>query len=248
MNKYDTYLSEDRDFEGGPYPVRMRYLLCSSPRVGSTLLGQMLTDSCIAGDPLEYLNPNYLKAAMGRDKSVINLKSLCNFLEEKRTSPNGVFGMQIHWSHFNQFFKKNTSSMSHFFLKFDKYIFLRRRDKVAQAVSLLRASKTGLWSSLDEDQVGYGYIKDEKFEPQEIARYLNYIISQDLSWIEFFKSTNRQYMTIYYEDLNDSWDLSGRKILSHLTGRECVVPEMSLRKQRPEQDLYVDQFKEYLGL
>ena len=76
--RLDYYLSHARDFSES-YRVNQRYLICTSPRCGSTLFGQMLYDTRKMGDPLEYLNPNYLAAYFrrfgGEGDSICNIES-----------------------------------------------------------------------------------------------------------------------------------------------------------------------------
>lgn len=48
-------LSLERDFPG-PFPIRTRYAILSSPRSGSTLLARMLFATGMAGDPIEPKN------------------------------------------------------------------------------------------------------------------------------------------------------------------------------------------------
>lgn len=246
-NKYDRYLSPDRDFQSGPYKTKTRYILCSSPRVGSTLLGQMLRDTNQAGDPLEYLNQNYFNALLRRSNDISSFHHAYNLLERYRTSSNGVFGLQLHWSHFNQFFQEKNVLMDEFFRKFDKIVFLRRRNRVEQAISLYRASLTKLWSSIDEDNRNAHYYENENFDPIAITKFMHSAIAQDQGWINYLELKGKEYLTIYYEDIIDNWESEGKMLLKYLINDETPIPKMGLRQQRPDNDLTYKKFTDYLG-
>jgi LPS sulfotransferase NodH len=249
FNKYDQYLSEQRDFADSAHKARTRYIICSSPRTGSTLLGQMLKDSNCAGDPLEYFNPQYLLALRKRFEISGKLSEIVRLLEKHRTSSNGVFGIQIHWSHFSKIFQHNPNERDLFFENFDKIIVIRRKDKIAQAISLYRASTTKLWSSLDEDRTRASYHKDdEDFDPEALSQLLHYVIHQDEAWLNYLKTKNKLCKTLFYEDIVQDWNSSSREVLNFITPYTRDIPAMGIRQQRPEVDILKEKFRRYLGI
>ena len=76
------------------------YLICCLERTGSTLLAQTLSDTSMAGQPIEYFNPVMqdkprLRAILGDLQLLEGFeKVLC-----AGTTPNGVFGAKLHWGH-----------------------------------------------------------------------------------------------------------------------------------------------------
>lgn len=246
--KQDWYLSPARDFPDGPHRTRLRYLLCSSPRVGSTLVGQMLRDTGQAGDPLEYLNPRKFRALLRRNPAIDSFQAALDFVERHRTSENGVFGLQLHWRHFNEFFAGNRTRMDEFFHRFDTFVFLRRRDHVAQGISLYRAARTLLWSSIDEDIRQARSHDYEEFDPAAITAYVGRVMAQDQGWSDYLQASGRPYLTLYYEDLVANWDAEGRRLLWFLIKRDLAIPPMALRRQRPEQDELDRRFRQHWGL
>ena len=246
--KQDWYLSPARDFPNGPHPVRRRYLLCSSPRVGSTLVGQMLRDTGQAGDPLEYLNPRKFRALLRRNPAIDSFDAALDFLERYRTSDNGLFGLQLHWRHFNEFFGGDRTLMDAFFQRFDTFAFLRRRDHVAQGISLYRAARTLLWSSIDEDIRQARSHDYDRFDPAAITDYVGRVTAQDRGWSDYLEAGGRPYLTMYYEDVVANWDAEGRRLLRYLVDRDVPVPPMALRRQRPESDDLNRRFRQHWGL
>lgn len=249
LEKYNHYMSAARDFQGGPFAPKDRYIICSSPRTGSTLLGQMLYETRAAGDPLEYFNPFYFPALMARAGVGSDLGLLLSFLEKHRTTPNGAFGLQIHWSHFIAAFGKDDLLRDKFFDRHEKIIFIRRRDKIGQAFSYYRASNSKIWSSIDEDIKKSRYFsQNEKLDPLVVSKCIVEMILQDQGWVNYLTGRKKTYLTIYYEDLIEDWENQSLKVLNYIQPYSGKVPPMALRQQRPEQDLASRDFRQYLGI
>ena len=148
-------LSSSRDFSAST-PINMKYIILGSPRSGSTLVSRILFETNMAGDPLEFFN-RYLLELECRIKGHKEL-TFDRFLSEmklRRTSPNGVFGMQLHYSQLLMRFSSDrlNNTMIGFVLDFDKHIWLRRRNKLRQAISFAIAKKSGAWSSEDDKKM-----------------------------------------------------------------------------------------------
>jgi LPS sulfotransferase NodH len=76
------------------------YLLCCIERTGSSLLGNALAGTDMAGRPLEYFNPMtqgkpWMRAILGDSAMVGGLPKILS----AGTTPNGVFGAKVHWAH-----------------------------------------------------------------------------------------------------------------------------------------------------
>jgi LPS sulfotransferase NodH len=75
-----------------------QYLIASSQRSGSYLLSYLLRETGQLGFPLEYLHPEH--APMWRQRfGVSSMNEVILNLFERRTSPNGWFGIKAHWPH-----------------------------------------------------------------------------------------------------------------------------------------------------
>ena len=89
---------------------------------------------------------------------------------------------------------------------FDKFIHLRHPDPIWQAISLLRATKTGNFHAFKSHP-------DEKRDPrsdaiwqmeithEEIFELMKYVISMDKKWMSFFQENNIEPLTIWYHEL-----------------------------------------------
>lgn len=255
--RLDYYLSAERDFPQAEI-MGLRYLICSSPRCGSTLFGQMLRDTEMMGDPLEYLNPEYIDAYFRRFGGTQDcIENILSRLEKIRTSPNRNFGLQLHFRHFAQIFKNSDAPAAIAFLKgFDRVLFIRRRDRIGQAVSLYRARTTGIWSSVEADfrQPHNGYAMASAtpvaFDPLRLTEALVGIVAQDIGWQNLLQRKQIDHLEICYEDIIENWPTQCSNVLSYLglDVDEAGVPKKNLRKQSDQDDSLRAQLLKYLGL
>src|SRR5262245_57649195 len=124
---------------------RMYYIICSSPRSGSSLLAQTLYDMGI-GDPGEYLNPSLTDyySSGGEHFMQPTPISYVERLKDTRTV-NGVFGLKTHYMDFARY----PEIADHVATLFPdaKYISITRRNVLRQAISAAKAAQTMAWNS-----------------------------------------------------------------------------------------------------
>ncbi len=139
MFLYEDQFSEEKDFPIVSKPSKV-LIIASTARSGSHMLGHALYETNKFGFPLEYAQAKNLeewKRRLGCDDIIGVMKELMR----RRTSPNGVFGIKIHYSHLEQFggFENLVKLFPDAY-----YILLNREDVLEQAVSLSIASQTGV--------------------------------------------------------------------------------------------------------
>ena len=97
----------EKDFEE-QHEVKISYVICSTPRSGSTLLCRGLWDTGRAGAPHEYFHENkHMPQIISRWKPRSFNDYLSNLLRF-RTSSNGVFGFKAHFDQF-KYLSENTT-------------------------------------------------------------------------------------------------------------------------------------------
>lgn len=255
QRKIEYLMSGDRDFAGSTSP-RFRYLLCSVPRSGSSLMSQMLTDTGMAGDPLEYLNPAYIRANLKQHPVTqgmqIPILKYLEGIEQRRTSSNGVFGLKIHYSHFSKFWKVGSAESLDFIRKFNKIIFINRRDRLAQAVSYFRAQHTGSWSSLTENFAdgAKSRVTEPDYDATALGEILAYLLGQEHGWRNFFRTSQIPHTEIVYEDYIADYANQSRQLLDELEidSKHQPIPAPSLTRQSRLSCSLTRQFKRDLGL
>lgn len=140
INLYAKQFSESLDFPEVEGPTKI-IVIASTPRCGSHMLGHAMWQTSQFGFPLEYLNPRNLSVWRKRFCSR-NVADTLSAIERKRTSPNGVFGIKIHYSQLRQL--GGFAGLAEYF-PHACYVLLSRADVLMQAVSYSVALQTGVW-------------------------------------------------------------------------------------------------------
>jgi LPS sulfotransferase NodH len=195
----ETFLS-GAEFDTPPYEgdPTTKYMICSTARCGSTLLCSLLQNTGVMGVPHEYFHlAQHGKQLVQRliDKDLSRNVTMDEYLTtvmRYRTTPNGVFGIKGHYNQCQPHFKSGVISRCFGDMK---YVFIRRRDMVAQAVSLVIASQTGKWTSHEEKQ------KDPSYNHETIEGAITVGVFHNYMWDLFFAENGIEACMVYYEDI-----------------------------------------------
>ena len=128
------------------------YIVCATPRSGSTLLCEYLMLTGDAGHPSEWFLPQgaALAAEMFGVGSSFEDPTYFAELSTKSKTQNGMFGVKMMWPQMEWLCKTiliERGSRLHDAGCFPnlKYIYITRDDEVEQAISLFMAVKTDVW-------------------------------------------------------------------------------------------------------
>jgi LPS sulfotransferase NodH len=228
----------------------LSYLICCAERTGSTLLGNALIGTGIAGCPRSYFNraahfnPRY-------QRILGNAKDDDKYLDRvivAATTPNGVFAAKIHWEHFLNFVVKvdqslpapdrtvPTSVSERLRLRFPdmRYIWLTRRNTIARAISHYRAKKTGRWQVdarwVTDDTGGGG---EPDFDFDSIDAFVRTGEVEDAHWRQFFQESDISPLELVCEDLVQDLEGTVRRVLGFLgvPAENLKVTPPNLRQQ-----------------
>jgi LPS sulfotransferase NodH len=105
------------------------------------------------------------------------------------------------------------------------YVHVRRRDKLAQAISLLKAEQTGLWhlAADGSERQRTGPPAHARYDAGRIAELVSALERDDSAWIAFFSENGIVPVEIEYEELAASPRTEVRKILQRLN----LPPELA---------------------
>lgn len=142
------------------------------------------------GVPLEYLHPEHAPGWQ-QELSASDTRTMLLKLFERRTSPNGWFGIKAHWDHFEFGREEGLDDL----MRFEKFIRIERRDRVAQAVSLAMARQTRAWLSMQEQQ------DEPRYSERDISRAMATLEKQSRSWDRWAAEAGVKPVQVYYEDL-----------------------------------------------
>src|ERR1700678_1547555 len=135
-------------------------LVTTTPRLGSWYLCDHLTQTGRVGVIQEYFHVNYV-AALSQELGLTSTGITGEYIDRiRRTAAgeNGVFGAKIHWLQMNQL----VTALRHIHpalaragaaapdliessLPDARYVYLTRRDKARQAISMFKAMRSDQW-------------------------------------------------------------------------------------------------------
>lgn len=193
------------------------YAILTTPRSGSTYLCDLLNSTAIAGHPSEHLR--LATQELARHCNFNYLKLLDNLLEYRTTS-NGVFGTKL-ISHFLFELQRTKPDFQQIFQSIEQFILLIRKDKLAQAISLVLAQKTEVWH-LHSDARKTSY--QSELESIEIDDHLLNDVEQKVIFIEQQEARLKkiladhqiQPLVVVYEDILDDAPAEINRILDFL--------------------------------
>jgi LPS sulfotransferase NodH len=246
----------------GPAPIDRRtaspgalpalsYLVCTEPRSGSTLLCDALASTGIAGRPDEYFVPGSSDAESYwmRRLRIIDEADYVDAVIREATTPNRVFGVKVHWAQAEVFRSRLVASLAHVRpdlrnAPFDRllreklgatrYVWLRRRNKVAQGISYYRALETAVWRSAkgrgDQESA---LARTLDFDFAKIDRAIALVHDWDWGWDDYFHRHRVAPLMLVYEDMVANFELTVRGVLKFLglPYEDAVIAAPDLERQ-----------------
>ena len=184
-------------YAGRPRP----YVIAESPRSGSQLLADLLWRSGQMGAPGEYLNVQYTVPALlesfglGSIEEPGGMEAYLRALARRRTSPNGVFGLKAHFAQLRPHVERPALRR---LLRRSRFVWLRRRDVLGQAISYLIALRSGRWRQL---RGASGTTQRFAFSTRAVDRALATIVGDERLWEVAFDASGVTPLVVWYEDL-----------------------------------------------
>ncbi len=172
---------------------RHSYLIATTQRSGSHFLAHLLHATGQLGCPFEYLNPDLL-LELQRRFGTTDRDATLREVRRRRTSSTGWFGMKAHWTQFDT--ARKEWKLGQDLIRFDRFIHIERRDRVAQAVSLAIAEQTDRWISLQQPASS-----EPRYAPLKIHLHRQHVEWENRCWNAFFKDNGIEPYRLVYEDL-----------------------------------------------
>lgn len=234
-------LMEKDSFSG---EVTTKIALISTPRCGSSFFCDTLRNSERVGFPAEWINLRYFDAyAKVLDLgSNVDLGTYLNFIFSKTTTSNGIFSINFHIEQYLEMKKRGFDVTT---LGFDKVYYLYRKDKLAQAHSLIRAAITDQWTA---DASGVKDFDEEKVSRSHLLQALSALANQEEEYTRQLKHlVSREFA---YEDFSGPESAAiFQSLFTDLDLGEIDVPESRMQKQSKGQEKKsIASFKRWLGL
>lgn len=221
--------------------VAISYVIASVQRSGTHLLCSILRSTGIAGSPEEYF---LSKPGETWEKrwGTPSREAYVQQVLRQNTAANGVFGAVVMWSYFEQMLQMlqeipaynnlHGAQLVAAALSAPKYIWMRRRDHVEQAVSWDIACQTGIWAQTREEKLQPRAMP--KFDFKVIDEWCNRIAAHEAGWETYFRENQIEPLILFYEDVVASHRMTVERVLEFLSlpvppGME--VPPPTVEKQ-----------------
>jgi LPS sulfotransferase NodH len=230
LNKYESEFCLSPTFDFPVHvPARSRFIVLSTPRSGSTLLTSALYESSLAGAPFEYFHSNVLKQAGNPERLPNGLKGYFEGLEKRRTSRNGFFGMKLAHEQFDSLFGGSPISADYgfnFLRGFNKFILIRRRDKIMQSISGFVARHNKVWASTDAGVRSTLRYKLDASDIETISRGVTAYVKSENAWREVLAFLRKDFIEVTYEDISYDFQKEMGRVFRHLEITEDGPPEV----------------------
>lgn len=217
--------------------VKVSYLICGTQRTGSNVLCEALTLSGVAGHPTEHFVPpfpgsqalgheyaGFERSAWARRRGIESFPAFFDAVVAATITPNGVFGTKLMWNALGGILERLAElpecagleppgRLRAAFTE-SRFIYLRRRNRVRQAVSWALASQTGHYSTWEA--AGRAPLTEPAFDPDLLDGLHRLIRDADLGWQSFFQSIGVEPLGLWFEDLAADLHADVRRVLSWL--------------------------------
>lgn len=207
------------------------YLICSTPRTGSTLLCGLLASTKVAGRPESYFREPDEQSWASRWEIVRSPDGTFEFSDFVRAAlaagrtENGVFAARIMWGTMDHLVDRLATvypsraggdlDLLNQAFGDTRFIYLRRDDVLAQAVSWQRAEQTDVWHQTvgEESKQPEG---EPRFHFDQIRELAEMIEEHNAAWGAWFASVGIQPHMVRYEDLDADPVGVAREVLAFL--------------------------------
>ena len=189
------------------------YLICATPRSGSTLLCGLLESSGVAGHPASYFNRDALNEyanqwGIPRPRDGRIDRAFVQAALTAGRTPNGIFGVRVMQETLPELVRAlSVSAADPVDSELDpltdvfgriKFIHLRRCDVVAQAVSWARSLQTHFWHPGEAVLPGG---QEPHYDEGLISQLVARIGRSEAGWASWFDAHGIEALEVTYEEL-----------------------------------------------
>lgn len=206
-----------------PRPDRRRLVILFTPRSGSSWFGDLLSSTLVLGNPDEFLNQD-VNAELIRRLGARTEGDYLNALETETGSANGVFSMELIWGHveLSEFDLLGYYRDAHF-------VYLRRKDILAQAISLLLATETGVFHNTGRAETTPARTAERLVSPETtfatIRRWWGHLLNYECLTEVQFAIRDISPLRLYYEGIVADPPAAVARTLAHCDVKPKAVGE-----------------------
>jgi trehalose 2-sulfotransferase len=209
------------------------YVICCHGRSGSNLLCEALSETSALGHPREYFHSTAMRVE-GADNYPSDPELQINKVKTQGATSNGVYGVKVFPSHLDSLNAFDWISP----LPNLTYIHLERIDLLGQAISLVKASQTWQWRSVQKAKWRPYY--DELHIKTELVR----IARAHARWRLFFARKQIEPLHLVYEDLVKNVDAAVHQIAGRMDVKLVTKLEKPIRLMQKQSDIISEEWRE----
>src|SRR5438105_466743 len=198
--------------------VERTFFVCSTPRTGSTMLGNLLADTGLVGRAGEYFGEPFRQDVIpGRSR-----RRFDDYLVgcTRHARGTGTFGIKLHWDQIEVFLYllrlrrglggSSDREVIEAVFPAPSFVWMTRADTLAQAVSWWKAITTGKWTD------GRPPTGEPRFDPDGIAGRARRIEQHTEAWRLWFEANGIEPLRLTYEQLAADPTAAARRVLDLL--------------------------------
>lgn len=235
------------------------YVICTSPRSGSTMLCKLLAKSKVAGNPaslfhepsicawLDYYKLDATAFASRREA----LESIFEAAKTRGKGETDVLGVRLQRGSFDFFlgqlaflYPEAKTDVERIETAFGPtlFIYLARNDKLDQAISYIRAEQTGLWhlradgTELERTEIQ----REDGYDPHAIREKLAEFTDFDTAWRSWFDTQSVVPLEISYETLAQQPQSQLARVLHALGADGSIAQGIPTRTSKLADDISRD--------
>jgi LPS sulfotransferase NodH len=222
--------------------VTASYIIAATPRTGSWLLCDCLRQTGVAGSPAEYGIRND-EATWRGYYGFSSHRAYFDQLIPLHVTPNGVFGLKLMWwqlagladdaRHYRNTGPGVLNAVTEL-VGPSSVLWVRRRNRLRQAISWVRARQTQRWSLLQQGPAmrarpGEPIPEEPSYDREAIASALDDIEQQESRWGQLLADEAADVLPVFYEDFCADVGSELTRVLEFL-GLDC---DLSMNPVRP---------------
>ena len=208
-------------------------LIAMTARVGSTAFVSGLESVGLFGRPIrEIFNPRYaMRDLMARFRP----RTLMDYLNAYMGEAEGrTLVFKTNWIDFAPAIRAAGRDFETFFPR-TRIVYIERRDKVAQAYSLWKATEYNVWHRHN----GTAYVNpiDQQVPLEPIRRNLRNLTAEETAWRRFFEARGLEPLVVSFEDIAQDFERTVSQAYQHFSGtRPSSSPRSDLVRSSDQKD------------
>jgi LPS sulfotransferase NodH len=186
------------------------YVICGDHRSGSTYLCQLLASTGVLGRPKEFFSDPFVAIEIERDPAALGR------LLAKASTPNGLYGLKVFTQQFDVTMKSGWPRR----LPGLRFVHLKRRDLLGQAISFVRAIQTDQFRSTE------GMRGEPVYDAAAIAGHLARLADNESRWRRYFARNGLEPLWLTYEALVADPAAAVEAVAAHVGCPDAAVPDL----------------------